>query len=168
MAPGTTMMRFNPYASLPDLKSDGLGGLGVIDPKDWWFTGHSYGLPGTVALFIPRSRMMPPVARQRMKKDLSGLGIIPGEINRTINGLGAIPTDFELATYRDYLPYNSGWVKGSLQGLDDSAEGSPHKHKLLRQSVKNQKMALKLQFAATAALVTLAVFKIAAACRGKG
>lgn len=165
--------RWNPYSDISSLKS-GLNGLGVIDPKDWWMTGQSYGLPGTASVYLPQGRMHPPAKRQSAGGRLNGLGIIPGEITRSINGLGnlgAIPTDFELATYREYLPVQSGWTTAQ-QGLGESSELAAEPNldcehprdsirvKMMKRSVKNQRTALRLQIITTSALAILAAFKI--------
>lgn len=174
--------RWNPYADVSSLKQGLAGpGLGVIDPKDWWMTGQAYGLPVTASLYIPPGRMRPPPKMQSPGgrfNGLGGLGIIPGEINRSLNGaiglgdnFGAIPTDFELATYREYLPVQSGWTTAQ-QGLGDASDRptadnvdqihpmDPMRIKCMKHSIRHQKLALRLQMITTGALVILAFAKL--------
>lgn len=102
-APGTSTI-YMPHPTMSDMR--GLRGLGVINETDRWRTGDPYGLPGTSVVRL----------NQRGSSDGlvgSGLGIIPGEINRSLTGagLGAIPTDAELSRVFQYTPVHSGWVR---------------------------------------------------------
>jgi len=41
-----------PYASIEDLRSAQVAGLGIINEGDAWLTGRPYGLPGTTAITL--------------------------------------------------------------------------------------------------------------------
>jgi len=41
-----------PYASIEDLRSAQVAGLGIVNESDAWLTGRPYGLPGTTAITL--------------------------------------------------------------------------------------------------------------------
>lgn len=173
--PGTTTIYIPPQDMQPPPASSGMNGLGIIDPNDWWVTGLPYGLPGTTTVYIPPQDMQPQVSKGLSGS--SGLGIIPGEITRTLLGpdLGAIPTDFELGTNMGYTPVHSGWIYGRQKdkglghaGMDmDTGMNMDDKGACMRASLKNQRLALKLQFVTTISLVALAIISIHKLANGK-
>jgi hypothetical protein len=73
-ANGRTQRRVNPYADLITMRG---GGLGLINPGDWWMTGRPYGLPGTTVVRIH------PDGRTSLEG--AGLGAeLPPDINKEI------------------------------------------------------------------------------------
>ncbi len=166
VAPATTTLRldapvYNPYATLPDMR--GLAGpLGVINPGDWWLTGRSYGLPGTIVLNL-----------DRRKAGLDGaLGLFTREAVRTVGvhgaGLGNVPmpwtnvpnapNDFQLAPIRGYLPHRMGWIVGQPAPRRDGfgGLGQEPSDSAVRELARVQKTQLWLSAFTTLALVAVA------------
>lgn len=73
----------------------------------------------TAPEWVDRQAQIKPgfLERRRIRRTLRELG--------RAGGLGAIPTDFELATVRGYLPVESGWVP-TAQGYVTGGWSPPH------------------------------------------
>jgi hypothetical protein len=111
--------------------------------------------------------------------DGDGLGIYVDEMQRSLTGLGDVPTDFEAARARCYTPVWQGWYYGvpvnpSLQGsglgnstlAQEAVNGSNGAQRAVQELAKIEKKALILSAIASLSVATMAVFTIVQGVRG--